>query len=167
MIQINIIGEKDCGKTTLICGLITELTKRGLKIGTVKHTSHDHEFDKPGTDSWQHQKAGSAATMIISPEKLVLHLSKKSNRNVDNWINFAFKDFDLLLWEGFHDTSNDIIEILSYDNCPKSFEKGKLRALISNETADFKLPVFKRNNILALSDWIIDTYFSSKYHYDR
>ena len=35
------------GKTTLITPLLPELTKRGLRIGMVKHSHHDIEMDNP------------------------------------------------------------------------------------------------------------------------
>ena len=34
-----------------------ELSKRGYKVGTIKHTHHD--FDLEGKDTWKHREAGA------------------------------------------------------------------------------------------------------------
>lgn len=66
MKRLHIIGGKNHGKTTLIVELVRELTGRGLRIGTIKHTHHHHELDTPGKDSHRHREAGSAVVGICS-----------------------------------------------------------------------------------------------------
>lgn len=67
MNRIHIVGRKNSGKTTLIVELVTELTRRGYKVATIKHTHHNHELDTPGKDSHRHREAGSQAVGILSP----------------------------------------------------------------------------------------------------
>ena len=43
---IHIVGRQNNGKTTLIVELVNEFIKRGLRIGTMKHSGHEHELDK-------------------------------------------------------------------------------------------------------------------------
>ncbi|MBW2565111.1 MAG: molybdopterin-guanine dinucleotide biosynthesis protein MobB, partial [Deltaproteobacteria bacterium] len=47
MIPIHIIGQPGSGKTTLIVDIIKELNKRNIKVGSMKHSAHIHELDKP------------------------------------------------------------------------------------------------------------------------
>ena len=60
------IGRKNSGKTTLVSELVTEFTARGYRVGTIKHTHHQHELDVPGKDSYRHREAGAAIVGIIS-----------------------------------------------------------------------------------------------------
>jgi large subunit ribosomal protein L1 len=51
--------------------LIIELKKRGYKVGTIKHHSHQGlEIDTPGKDSWLHSQAGSDHVVIASPDMM-------------------------------------------------------------------------------------------------
>jgi Ni2+-binding GTPase involved in maturation of urease and hydrogenase len=43
---IALVGKPDSGKTTLLEKLIPELSRRGYRIGTVKHHVHEFEMDR-------------------------------------------------------------------------------------------------------------------------
>ncbi len=58
---IAISGTKNTGKTTLVTNIVKELTNRGFKVGTVKHTHH--KFDTEGRDTWKHSQAGAEITV--------------------------------------------------------------------------------------------------------
>lgn len=63
---VSIVGTSGVGKTTILEKLIPELTRRGLRVGTVKHHAHgEFEMDRPGKDSWRHKKAGAATSIEI------------------------------------------------------------------------------------------------------
>jgi molybdopterin-guanine dinucleotide biosynthesis protein B len=55
---IGIAGWKKSGKTTLAERLISEFTRRGLRVATVKHAHHDFQIDDAATDSARHRRAG-------------------------------------------------------------------------------------------------------------
>ncbi len=40
--QINIVGRRNHGKTLLVTDLVIWLTDRGIRVGTLKHSSHVH-----------------------------------------------------------------------------------------------------------------------------
>lgn len=67
MRRLHVLGRKNHGKTTLVAELVAELTRRGWRIGTIKHTHHHHELDTPGKDSHRHRLAGSQVVGILSP----------------------------------------------------------------------------------------------------
>jgi len=48
---VSIVGKSDSGKTTLIEKLLPELTRRGLRIATIKHDTHGFEVDHEGKDA--------------------------------------------------------------------------------------------------------------------
>ncbi|HUU81381.1 MAG TPA: molybdopterin-guanine dinucleotide biosynthesis protein B, partial [Acidobacteriota bacterium] len=64
------VGSSGSGKTTLLEKLIPELTRRGLRVGTIKHDVHGFEMDQPGKDSWRHKHAGALASIISSPHQI-------------------------------------------------------------------------------------------------
>ena len=53
---LQIVGRKKSGKTSLLVRLIPLLQAQGLRVGTVKHSSHPHALDREGSDSWLHRK---------------------------------------------------------------------------------------------------------------
>ena len=66
---IGIAGWKKSGKTTLVTRLITELTRRGLKVATVKHAHHAFQIDEAETDSARHRRAGAAQVAVVSRDR--------------------------------------------------------------------------------------------------
>lgn len=62
---ILIAGKKNTGKTSLTVKVIKALAKRGYKVATIKHTHHNMELDKEGTDTWKHKEAGSQLAVGI------------------------------------------------------------------------------------------------------
>ncbi|MCW4048315.1 MAG: molybdopterin-guanine dinucleotide biosynthesis protein B [Candidatus Bathyarchaeota archaeon] len=62
---VAVVGFKDSGKTRVVEALVKELTIRGHKVGTIKHTAENIGFDTPGKDTSRHREAGSKATAIL------------------------------------------------------------------------------------------------------
>src|ERR1700740_615249 len=65
-------GWSGSGKTTLVVNLIPELTRRGVRVSTVKHAHHAFDVDKPGKDSWEHRQAGAVEVMVASANRWAL-----------------------------------------------------------------------------------------------
>ena len=62
---VAVVGYKDSGKTRVVEALVGELTARGHRVGTLKHTAEDTPLDTPGKDTHRHMEAGSKASAII------------------------------------------------------------------------------------------------------
>jgi molybdopterin-guanine dinucleotide biosynthesis protein B len=73
---VAIIGYKNSGKTRVVEALTEELTKRGYKIGTLKHTADDIYLDTPGKDTSRHRKAGSIATALLQENSTAVFIDK-------------------------------------------------------------------------------------------
>jgi len=98
-LPIAVFGKKKRGKTRLIENLIKEFNKRGLKVGVAKHVHHeDFTIDTPGKDSWRFSQAGAKRILIVSPKEVV-RIDKDGNKDILS----NFKDFDIVLMEGFYD----------------------------------------------------------------
>jgi len=136
--RIHIIGRKNAGKTTLVCDLLQQLTRRGLKVASVKHTHHQHELDTPGKDSHRHREAGAAAVGILSPQMTALFIpaDRASQSDADRYLAFesAFQDCQLILVEGDQHTAAPRIEVWR-DACsqpPICAEDTEIIALITD-----------------------------------
>lgn len=64
---IAISGPSGVGKTRLVARLVALLTRRGLRIGVIKHSGHAHGFDVPGKDTEVVRRAGAIAAAVGGP----------------------------------------------------------------------------------------------------
>jgi molybdopterin-guanine dinucleotide biosynthesis protein B len=60
-------GPSGAGKTRLLRSLVTELVRRGVRVGIVKHSGHDHPFDRRGKDTEVLRRAGAVAAAVEGP----------------------------------------------------------------------------------------------------
>ena len=102
---IAVLGAAKSGKTTLIEYLISNLSKEGFRIGTIKHI-HDAGFsiDAKGKDTWRHAEAGAKIVVGAAPKELIIIRKKETSENELEGIIDLIKDekLDLLIIEGFH-----------------------------------------------------------------
>ncbi len=154
-VYLQIIGRKKSGKTRLIEILTRELVNLGYRIATIKHTSHDHEFDRPETDSWKHRRAGSEATIILSPNRWVCHAESPEPDIQRILEDTLFGDKDLVICEGYREEGIPSIECLASGLEPIIRNKSDLVAIISMRKVNTNIPVFDPGEISGLTNWII------------
>jgi molybdopterin-guanine dinucleotide biosynthesis protein B len=148
---VSIIGKSESGKTTLIEKLIRELKSRGYKVATVKHTNQTLSFDEPGKDSWRHVQAGSEATIISSPDKIVLIKPVATEPSLEETARLAGEDYDIILTEGFKEGDTPKIEVRRQGTTPPSVTK-KLIAIVTDEPVATKTRQFSPDDIKGLAD---------------
>jgi molybdopterin-guanine dinucleotide biosynthesis protein MobB len=107
---VSLVGRSESGKTTLIERLIPELSRRGYRIGTIKHTHHTLEIDRTGKDSSRHRAAG-AQTVILASSGQIAMIKSTSSESVADLIKY-FDDVDLLITEGYKREKTPKIEVL-------------------------------------------------------
>ena len=103
--RVHVVGRQGHGKTTSIEALVAELRRRGLVVGTVKHSSHRHELDNPGKDSHRHRLAGAAPAAIVTPE-LVAVYAPRGAADPYAQLEPLFRACDLVLVEGHLDRAD-------------------------------------------------------------
>lgn len=96
-------GYKNTGKTTLITGMIPILTEKGYQVAVIKHDGHEFESDVPGTDSYQHQKAGAYGTAVFSKSQFLV--TKRVSEITAEMLLPFFPEADIILIEGLKDSS--------------------------------------------------------------
>lgn len=73
---VSVIGFKNSGKTRVVEGLVSELTSRRNRVGTIKHTAEDVPLDTPGKDTMRHREAGSEATAILHEKSAAFFIDR-------------------------------------------------------------------------------------------
>lgn len=151
-----IVGYKKVGKTTLIERLIPELSRRGYRVGTVKHHHSDFpvSVDTVGTDSWRHRQAGAVSVALATPTDIATFRDGASSITLDQLVS-ALGTTDIVLVEGFHEESRAKIEVLSERSEDALCEADEnLLAIVTPSARPAAVPRFTPNSIAPLVDLI-------------
>lgn len=155
---IAFIGRPDCGKTTLLEKLLSELTRRGLKVGTIKHHVHEFAMDREGKDTWRHKQAGAKVVALSSPTGLGLIRDNDHDPAVEELVDRYFYDVDLVLAEGYKRTALPKIEVhrSAVHPEPLAGRDETWLALVTDRPDDDRLPCFDLEDIGGLADFIVE-----------
>ncbi len=154
-----ITGWKNSGKTTLTERLVSELSRRGWKISTVKHAHHAFDVDKEGTDSFRHRQAGAGEVAIVSSHRWALmHELRDEEEPPLEAILSRLGPCDLVLVEGYKREGHSKIETRRMDarsNVLLSEADPSILAIASDHPVEgTALPVFGIGDIASIADFI-------------
>jgi molybdopterin-guanine dinucleotide biosynthesis protein B len=157
---IGVAGFKNAGKTTLVERLVRELTGRGYRVATVKHAHHSFDIDHAGRDSFRHRHAGAVEVAVISGQRwAIIHELRDEGEPSFASILAKLAPADLVIVEGYKHGSHDKIEVrnLTLDHPELAGHDPTIVAIAANGTvADAQVPVFDRDHVRALADFIIN-----------
>lgn len=161
MKRLHIIGRKNHGKTTLVVELLQEFAARGLRVGSIKHTHHDHQLDVPGKDSHRHQQAGAAVVGVLSRSMSALFIPTQLGSDAPDRYEVlapAYQHCDLVLVEGDVETSSPKIEVwrAAQGSEPIASEVQGVMAVVTDDECPTELPTLPRSDVAAVADWILD-----------
>ncbi len=111
MTPFHIIGHAGCGKTTLITDLIAGLIENGIRVGSMKHSSHVHELDKPGKDSYSHRQAGAVPVSMVTQTMSAVYLPRTPSYTPQKLLDTFYANVDIVLIEGWISGPYDKIEV--------------------------------------------------------
>ena len=156
---IGIVGWKDVGKTFVVTEIIKLLVQKGYKVGSIKHAHHNFDIDQPGTDSFKHRKSGSSEVIISSSKRWakIIENNNKKEKNLNELLK-EFNDIDVAIVEGFKKENHPKIEIISQNSKIKNNEINNVVAIVSDNIIDSNIPVFKKNDVESLTQFIIDKF---------
>lgn len=113
---VSIVGKKNSGKTSLTVKVIEELTKRGYKVASIKHSHHTMEMDRKDTDTWRHKQAGADVVVGVGSTTF-FNVKKELDLNRLLFLIKHFDDVDFVVIEGFKRynypkiaTSSDVVD---------------------------------------------------------
>ena len=154
---IGIVGWKDVGKTFLATEIIKLLVQKGYKVGSIKHAHHDFDIDQAGTDSYRHRESGSSEVIISSSRRWAKIIENKNNKekNLRELLE-EFQDIDIAIVEGFKKENHPKIEIIAKNLTNSNNQIKNVVAIVSDDIGASKIPVFKKNDILSLVEFIIN-----------
>lgn len=164
---ISVVGSSDCGKTTLIERLIESLSKKGYKVGTIKHDVHGFEVDKEGKDTYRHKQAGAHSVLISSPWKYALISDVDSEKSLDEIVSYMPLDLDIILTEGFKSANKPKIEIFRKNHSTELLcaDNPSLIAVATNDKSNTSLQNVK--NILDLDNYDEIANFIEKHYIQK
>ena len=154
-----ITGWKNSGKTTLTEKLVTELTRRGWKVSTVKHAHHDFDIDQEGTDSFRHRAAGASEVAIVSGNRWALmHELRGEAEPAMADVIARLAPCDLVLVEGYKREAHRKIEArrsASKSNERLSAGDPSIMAVAADHAQPGEtLPVFDLDDVTAIADFV-------------
>jgi molybdopterin-guanine dinucleotide biosynthesis protein B len=155
---IGVAGFKNAGKTTLVERLVTELTRRGYRISTVKHAHHSFDIDHEGRDSFRHRKAGACEVAVVSRHRwAIIHESRDEAEPALAEILAKLAPCDLVIVEGYKRDTHDKIEVrnLALANPELAGDDPTIVAIAANgPVPGAPVPLFDRDDVSALAGFI-------------
>jgi molybdopterin-guanine dinucleotide biosynthesis protein B len=151
---ISIVGKSKSGKTTLLEKLIAELKSRGYRLATIKHTHGNITIPDSDKDSDRHLKAGSEATVVSAPDRLLMVKPLKEELTLEQISQIIGEDYDIILAEGFKQGDAPKIEVHRRENAPPLKDIKKIFAIATNEPLDTKVRQFSLEDIKGIADLI-------------
>lgn len=163
-----VVGYSGAGKTTLLEKLIPALRKRGVRLAVIKHTSHHHEFDKPGKDSHRLRQAGAEAVMVSSPKMVAMFREVKREWPLKRLLRHLPRPVDLVIAEGFRHAEYPCIEVYRCGVSPdlKCREQQNLLAVVGDAPGALEVPQFNRDDVRTITEFVIKVLLSrQRRHY--
>jgi molybdopterin-guanine dinucleotide biosynthesis protein B len=154
-----IAGWKNSGKTGLAVRLVTEFTRRGYKISTIKHAHHDFDIDKVGADSFRHRQAGAHEVTIVSGTRYaIMHELRGDPEPTLQEVLDRIAPCDLVLIEGYKREPVPKIEarrLESKSREPLAPTDPHIVAIAADHAVEgTSLPVFDLDDTATIADFI-------------
>jgi molybdopterin-guanine dinucleotide biosynthesis protein B len=152
------VGHSNSGKTTFVEKLISELTRRGQRIATIKHAHHKVELDTTGKDSWRYKQAGAALSMLVTTSALQLVVDASEQREPLQLAERFLGEADLVLAEGFSQAPGPKIEVLrrATGKPPRCGLEDGLVAIVTDCPEIYpELPHFSLEDAAGVADFLL------------
>jgi molybdopterin-guanine dinucleotide biosynthesis adapter protein len=155
---VSIVGKSSTGKTTFLEKILRELTSRGYKVATIKHSHHSISFDDPSKDSYRHAQAGAAVTMVSSTTSFQIIKQLPRELTIDELARHLGEEYDLILTEGFSRGNAPKIEIHRKEAGPLLEVASKLFAVVTDEPMDTEASQFALDDVKGVADLIVQKF---------
>lgn len=153
-----VVGWKNSGKTGLVERLVTEISRRGYSVSTIKHAHHKVDVDHPGTDSFRHRQAGAQEVVLASAGRVAImqELRGADEPGLRDLVA-RLTPVDLVLVEGFKREAHPKIEAHRAETGQPLIGEtdDTVRAYASDITLKMERPFFNLNDTAAIADFIL------------
>lgn len=149
-------GRSGSGKTTLIEKIVARFTAKGMRVGVVKHMRHDFDIDHPGKDTHRYRASGAAVSSITNGRSLAIIVDGTGGLTPLDAAPSLFAACDLIIIEGQKEGPYAKIEVIGDSTEAPLYLTGveNIVALASDSHRTADLPVFQRNDIDSITDYI-------------
>jgi molybdopterin-guanine dinucleotide biosynthesis adapter protein len=158
---VSIVGKSSTGKTTFLEKLLRELSGRGYKVATIKHSHHSLDFHDPKKDSYRHAQAGAVATMVSSTTSVQIIKPVPQELKIEELARNYGEDYDLILTEGFSRGDAPKIEIHRKEAGPILDVASNLIAMVTDEPLETSAPQFALEDVKGVADLIEANYLKA------
>lgn len=160
MKRIHIVGKKNHGKTTLTVALVSELDRRGVRVGTIKHSPHSHDLDTEGKDSYRHREAGGRPAAVVSMDQMGIFLRHADGDDPYAILEPMYANCDLVLVEGDKGLPEGLkLEVwranLGSEPLCSDPDRADIVALITDDPVEVDLEVWPRDDVSSLADRVM------------
>ena len=153
---IAIAGFSNCGKTELICKLISLAKQRGFQVAAIKHSHKTLEVDIPGKDTWRLRQAGARTVALAAPGLLQVTYFPVEDLPAEAVLAALPGVSDFVLVEGYkHGPWPKIVFVPPPDIGSALPDYENIIAYISDAALDTELPVFSRDQFPEILDFIL------------
>jgi len=160
-VVISVVGKSDSGKTTLIEKLVSELKRRGYRVGTIKHNAHGFDLDHEGKDSRRHKQAGAEAVALSSPSGFAFIRDVERELSIDEIVSGYFGDMDIVITEGYKREGKPKVEVFRREGPHRGLlcaDDDTLIALVTDAEVDVSVARFGLEETGRLADFLEGRY---------
>lgn len=152
---IGLAGYSGSGKTTFLEKLLAELKSRGYRIGVIKHTHHNVDFDQPGKDTWRHARAGADFVALATPGGFSVFQRTDGDPGPEILISMA-GELDLIIIEGYKSGNWPKIEVFYQHGTTErpDIPKDELLAVVSDARLVTAAPHFGLGDAVGVADYV-------------
>ena len=155
-----VAGWKNSGKTGLMERLVSEISRRGYSVSTVKHAHHNFDIDKPGKDSHRHRMAGAREVLLSSSRRWALmHELSGPEPQLHDLLD-KLEPVDVVLVEGFKSASYPKIETRRRESRGPELapRDPTVRAIACDfPIPDSHVPVFNLDDTIGIADFVLES----------
>lgn len=141
---VAVVGYANCGKTTLICRLLTLARDQGLRVAAVKHSHKALDPEPPGKDTRRFRQAGAQTVALAGPGLLQITQTLPVDPPLPAVLASLPPEVDLILVEGYKQAPLPKLVFVTGAAPPPGLTN--ILAYISDTPVDTALPVFNRDD---------------------
>lgn len=116
---VSVVGAHKSGKTTVMEAVISELSRRGLRVAALKHDVHSFQMDREGKDTWRMGQAGARTVAITGAGRSAV-LWHGRELDLEELIPLVGEGASLLLVEGYKSAGLPRVEVVAEGQEPQS-----------------------------------------------
>jgi len=151
---IGLAGYSGSGKTTFLEKFVAELKKRGYRVGVIKHTHHQVEFDWPGKDTWRVAGAGADVVALAAPGGVSLVRKFAADPRPEEVVSMV-GEVDLIICEGYKRGRWPKIEVFRRETPRRpALPREELLARVSDTGPEDAVPHFGLDDAAGVADLV-------------